>query len=399
MYNLRSAQLIALVTLMVAALLAACGGSGGGSAVPAGPQNYQEHALRKGVAESTTAPSVPPMGVYNSCEIDTALTTMCEQEDLAMTQTGFSWEINYIGLLANATGSESLQAWFTYDESIGMSQVIDVGNAVFDPVNVLTGDYLITDYDNSLANTCPAMNNEQIISCIYSIASSVPGFNWKWYVYDEPDCPNQSIGYCVGNWAKDAPADYTNLQTLVNYINSIDPNHQIIGTNVGDWSGSGKSGEQAVINELYSWLAVSPIGASGFDNYPIPQGTGTPPAFGETDRIGTIAGDIANTIAVNYPSQNEYYVGQAFSWYQENGNGCTSIALCPYPTKTQMTNMRNQALYYANAAGNPLSMVFWYYWPDISCLNTYTGCSASANEASVKAAVAAPFPATAPPSP
>ena len=135
--------------------------------------------------------TLPPQGVYNSCEIDTALTTMCEQEDAAMASDGFKWEINYIGLMANKTGSQSLQAWFTYDASIGMGQVIAVNRAIFDSSgSPLTGTNLTTfNGDGNLAKTCGATNNEQIISCIDSVANSVPGFKFKWYIYDEPGMP------------------------------------------------------------------------------------------------------------------------------------------------------------------------------------------------------------------
>src|SRR5579863_2959119 len=89
-------------------------------------------------ATPKTAPPLPPEGVYNSCEIDSALTTMCEQEDAAMVNDGITWEINYIGaLMAHKTGPMSLQAWFTYDASIGMGQIISLKQAIYDPVNVL----------------------------------------------------------------------------------------------------------------------------------------------------------------------------------------------------------------------------------------------------------------------
>jgi hypothetical protein len=332
-----------------------------------------------------TATTLPPQGVYNSCEIDTALTTMCEQEDAAMASDGYQWEINYIGLMAHETGTQSLQAWFTYDASIGMGQIFAVEGAINDPVNVLTGTRLVTiNGDNNLASDCGATNNEQVISCIYKVASSVPGFHWKWYTYDEPGCPNQTIGYCQGTLAG---GNYNNVATLAQYIYSIDPTHPVIGTEVGD------TGGQTVTNTEFSWLlsAASPV--TGFDHYPIPENGN----FGMIDDIGTIAGYLANTIAADYSPEQVYYVGQAFSWYQESGKGCTSITVCPYPTTAQMQDMRDQALYYANKAGKPMSLILWYYWPDITCLNTYPGCSASANRASLKSAAFAPFPATPPP--
>jgi len=350
---------------------------------------YSVAALRGGgmaAARAASPPPLPPQGVYNSCEIDTALTTMCEQEDAAMASDGYTWEINYIGALdANKTGSNSLDAWFRYDASIGLGQVLSVKAAINDPSNVLTGKMLMTSpFTSSLAQGCGATNNMQIIACIYSVASRVPGFNWKWYVYDEPGCPNQTIGYCQGTLAG---GNYQNVQTLAKYIASIDPSHQIIGTQVGD------DGGQTVTDNLFSWLVTGSPVATGFDHYPVPSGG----SFGSIDDIGTIAGELANTVAATNPSESTFFVGQAFSWSQESGKGCTSVTVCPYPTTAQIQAMRDQALYYSEKAGRPISMIFWYYWPDITCLNTYSGCDALANRASLRSAAFAPLPATPPP--
>jgi hypothetical protein len=326
---------------------------------------------------------VPTQGVYNSCEIDTALTTLCEPEDAAMASDGFKWEINYIGLMAHKTGPGSLQAWFAYDASIGMGQAISLKVAINDPVNVLTGTSLVTFSDGNLARDCGAVNNEQIISCVASVANSVPGFHWRWYIYDEPGCPDQALGYCQGTLAG---GNYSNVQTLAKYIQSIDKSHNVIGTQVGD------QGTQAAINNLFSWLTTPATPVTGFDHYPVPSGGN----FGSIDDIGTIAQQVATTAQATNPSEHLYFVGQAFSWYQESGQGCTSLTVCPFPTTAQLQDMRDQALYYANQAGHPLSHIFWYYWPDVTCLNSYPGCNAQANRASLKAAAFAPFPMQSP---
>jgi hypothetical protein len=388
-----STRLMMLVPLVAAALLAACGGGGGGGALPnaAGGQQSTSalttnpyRTFESEVAPDATA-TLPPQGVYNSCEIDTALTTLCEPEDAAIAGAGFQWEINYIGIDAYKTGAASLKAWFTYDASIGLGQVIAIKAAITDPVNVLTGKILRTSSTSSLADSCGATTNEEIVACIDSVANSVPGFNFKWYIYDEPGCPDQAIGYCQGTLAG---GNYNNIATLAKYIESIDPTHQVIGTQSGD------NGNQTVINTLYSYLTTPPTPVEGFDHYPIPQGS----QFGHIDDIGTISGELANTIKANNPSEQSYFVGQAFSWYQESGRGCTSVKVCPYPLTWEMRRQRNEALYYAKQAGVPLSMIFWYYWPDVTCLNTYPGCNAAANIASLKAAAFAPFPNSPPPS-
>jgi hypothetical protein len=386
-------------------LAAGCGGAGGATTSTALP---------------LSGPTLPPMGVYNSCEIDTALSS-CESQDSAIAQEGFAWELNQIGLSAKATGSNSLQAWFTYDASIGLGQVIMVTKAISDPSNVLTGDILITGFDSSLSNTCPGnpTTNEGIIQCIYNVASSVPGFKYEWYLYDEPGCPNQSIGYCTGTLAGD---NYQNVQTLAQYIASIDPTHAVRGVNVGGGCSSVQPGgctvaanaaaEAAAINNLYScngqspcsawsspytnnWLTSSYTPNTGFDFFPIPENI-VGQYIGD---IGYAAGDLANTVAATYPSENISFTVQAFSWMQEGWTTrCSnSYTVCPFPTATQMQEMRDEALYYAKAAGHPMNRIFWYEWAAITCEDAYPGCSSSANLAAVRSAMTAPYPAAAPP--
>jgi hypothetical protein len=332
------------------------------------------------------APPLPPMGVFTSCEIDAALTTSCEQQDLAMRQIGLTWEADFIGIAAHKTGPESLQAWFTYDASIGMNQAIVIKHAINDPVDVLRGDNLIKDFSKTLATDCGATNNEQIVSCIYSVASRVPGFHYMWDIYDEPGCPDRSIGYCAGSLAG---GNYNNLATLARYIHSIDPMHGIFGVNVGDCC---VTGQTTVFKNLYSWLAAPPATSTGFDYYPIPEGS----QFGEIANIGTNAAGIAHVIQAHNPGMQMNVTLQAFSWLQETAKGCTSIALCPYPTLRQMQSERDHVLYYAAQAHQPISVLWWYYWPDIVCENTYPGCSSTANQAALKGAMTAPFPAMPP---
>jgi hypothetical protein len=313
-----------------------------------------------------------------------------------MVAAGFKWEINFIGIVGYKTGNLSLQQWFTYDASIGLGQVLNLKNALLD-ANPLTGTGLVSFAPN-LASSCGATNDEQVISCIHSVASSVPGFNYEWYIYDEPGCPNQSIGYCAGSIAGH---NYSNVQTLANYIASIDPTHAVRGVQTpggcagGCSAGNNAATEATAVDNLFSWITNSTTPNTGFDYDPIPSNI----INNDVDDIGVIAGDIANEIKANYPAETMTFTVQAFSWLQEGWSTCTSISVCPYPTTAQMQDMRDQALYYANKAGKPLSRLYWYYWPDITCegASTYAGCNSSANLASVKAAMSAPFPATPPP--
>jgi hypothetical protein len=389
-------------------LLVAC--SGGGGIAPSVPQGdtldlLHRHSSPKPSATPSSSPSpsssstppptgsLPPQGMYNSHETDTDLAGL-EAQDLAMTQDGYTLEVNYIGLMAHKTGANSLQAWLAYDATIGMRQLINVKNAIADS-DPLAGTGLVA-FAPSFASDCGAVNNQQIIDCVTLVAGSSPAF-YGWYIYDEPGCPNQAIGYCQGSMAG---KNYANVKTLANYIATKDA-HPIWGIQTpsgvpacGGWS---NVCAQTQIDNLYSWLTNSSTPNTGFDYYPFPNTAGTQSAGQSAQDVGFIATYLHNTIAANYPSEKMAFTGQAFSWFQEGGAGCSSIAICPYPTTAQMQNERDQALYYANKAGNPLSMILWYYWPDVTCLNTYAGCNATTNRSNVRAAAFAPFPTAPPP--
>jgi hypothetical protein len=320
-----------------------------------------------------------------------------------MVSDGWNVEVNYIGLaayLTNAQNAQSLQAIFTYDASIGMTQLINVKLALNDPNGVLTGTSLY-DSDNHIGEGCTAgTTNADIIDCVYNVAASVPGFNWMWYYFDEPGCPG-STGFCQGSLAG---GNYKNVDTLARYLKSIDPNHVATGVNTpGGCTDS--SCPQSQENALYStdgqssycWMTCASTPYTGYDFYPI-CASGYPGCDqGSIDSIGYLAGLIQNTINANHPVEKMTFVVQAFSWYQEGGGyGCSSISVCPYPTTAQIQDMRDQALYYGHAAGNTPFMILYYYWPDIVCEHDYTGCNPTASRASVSVAGHAPFP-TSPP--
>jgi hypothetical protein len=361
----------------------------------------------------TFAPAtLPPVGMYNSCEIDTALTATCEPEDLAMTSDGYSLQINYNATLAyltpNGAGGNSLQEWFAYDAGIGMAQFIPVESILSDSGGVLAGTALYTANNHigvgCASGTAPgytAHQNANILACIANVGNSSAGFA-GFYMMDEPGCPNQSIGYCQGSLAG---GNYANVQTLGNFLQTI-TTKPILGLNTpsgvppacsGTWA---ISCGQAQINELFSWISNSSTPNIAFDSYPVCGSCGIAPGQTVFDS-GVITQNIAATAQANYPAQTISFTGQAFSWYQTAPapSGCTSESVCPYPTETQMQEQRDAAYWYGHIAGYPVQRLFWYYWPDITCLNTYSGCSSSANRTAVKTASFAAFPATPPPLP
>ena len=310
-----------------------------------------------------------------------------------MAADGFTAEINYIGIDAHKTGAGSLATWFAYDAGIGMKQFISVKAALND-ANPLTGAALLT---SSLATDCGAVNNEQLIACIASVGASSAGFG-GWYIYDEPGCPNQAIGYCQGSLAG---KNYQNVSVLAAYIASVD-SHPIIGIQTPSGAactGGGYNCPLGVtqITDFFSWLSSATTPNTGVDYYPFDAPSGLQSVGQAPEDVRYIVSDMQSVFAANYPPEKMAFVGQAFSWFQERGKGCSTYAACVYPTTAQMQSERDQALYYAKAAGNPLNYIFWYYWPDVICENTYPGCSASTNRASLRSAAFAAFPATPPP--
>jgi hypothetical protein len=342
-------------------------------------------------------PALPAFGAYNSREPGGDLTGL-EAQDLAMSQTGLTFEVNYIGLHCNLTGANSCASWLAYDAALTpvMHQFINVKDALADS-DALTGTSLVNDgnIDGNLGSACPASDNQQLILCVYDKFHGSPAFG-GWYVYDEPGCPNQSIGYCAGSMAR---KNYDNVRELAAYIASIDSTHPIIGIQTasgippGGWSASNPAAA-AQIGNLYSWLTNQTTPNTGMDYYPFPAAFNSPPQYPKD--LAVIERLIANVLAAGNPAETNSFVGQAFSWYQEDQSDCRTISACPYPTQAQMQALRDNALYYANAYGYPIKYFLWYYWPDVVCINSSAGCFAAANQAQMQAVDTAPFPAAAP---
>ena len=222
---------------------------------------------------------LPPQGLYTSCEIDTALST-CESSDSTMAMSCNTLEINYIGLMAHKTGSNSLKSWLAYDARIGMHQVLNVKDAIQDG-DPLNGTWLLHSY-GTLAADCGAHNNKQLIDCVATVADASPAF-FGWYIYDEPGCPNQSIGYCQGSLVG---GNYANVGILAKYITQRDPLHPVIGINTpggappcsGGWAGTCARDQidnlyscnhQPSCDGAYAWITSAPTAYTGYDYYPI----------------------------------------------------------------------------------------------------------------------------------
>ena len=342
---------------------------------------------------------LPPFGVYTSCEIDTNLSG-CEAEDLKMTQYGLTMEINYLSIAAHKTGANSLQAWAQYDAGIGMMQWINLKSAISD-ADALTGTSLAY---GTLAKDCAAVNNQQVIACIDSTLSAVPGFNYGYYIYDEPGCP-EPIGYCSSSLAA---GHYNNIEQLATYIQTIS-SHPVLGIQTGG------TGLISANQNLYT--CNNACGGTNYISGPHSPNTGGDdyPVFG--DPVGTKQGlanvgtavrsivDVLSGPTSGNSAETMSWVGQAFSWFQEaapGAFGCTSMAACPMITQTQLQEQRDEALYNAKAGGKPIKYFFWYYWPDLNCGATNNlpiptpNCSASTNLDALKAADQAPFPTVQP---
>jgi hypothetical protein len=315
-----------------------------------------------------------------------------------MAQIGLKLNVNYIGLGASLA---SLKAELAYDQTIGMVQGINIKNAVENTTDGLSGNSLVTfvtTLGGTLVTDCglvPATaTNAQLLSCIVANIKTYP--NYVIYLYDEPVCPNQSIGECLGSMAGD---NYGNVAEVASYMQGIDPSHAIFGVNVG-------APAQSDTNTEDGWLVNATTPIAGFDWYPV--GWPQHPTF-TIDNIGQIATNFGTLFAAQNPSEKMVAVLQGFSWWQEGDatptglcTGVTTGALpCPFPTQAQWQQMRDQALYYSWLSGHPVSYVLWYSWNDIICGNGsgtsyFVGCNATANLAALQAVDSAPFPSSPP---
>ena len=343
---------------------------------------------------------LPPFGVYTSCEIDTNLAN-CEAEDLKMTQYGLTMEINYLSTAAHKTGSNSLQAWAQYDASIGIMQWINL-KEVLNESDALTGTYLT---GGSLGHDCGSKTNQEVIQCIDTVLSAVPGFRYGYYIYDEPGCP-EPIGYC---YASLSAGHYKNIEELATFLQSVST-HPVLGIQVGGVGTNIGNQDMFTCNNACggSYYMSGPHSPNtGGDDYPV---SGDPVATkAGLINVGQAVKSIVEVLAgptSGNTAETMSWVGQAFSWLQEAAPGafnCTSMINCPMITQTQLQEQRDEALYYAGAAGKPIQYFFWYYWPDINChgsFNTVNGltpmCDAQTNLNALKAADQASFPSAPP---
>lgn len=353
-------------------------------------------------ASSGSTAGLPPFGVYTSCEIDTNLAA-CEADDLEMTKYGLTTEINYLSAAAHKTGANSLQALAQYDASIGMMQWINLKSAVSD-ADALTGTSLV---GGSLGNDCGATNNQQVVQCIETTLSSVSGFKYGFYIYDEPGCP-ESIGYCAASLGGYGNPRYKNIEELAAYIQSIST-RPVLGIQAGGGGTTSANQNLFSCNSACggSYYISGPHSPNtGGDDYPI---SGDPVA--SKAGLAGVGTNVQNIVQVlsgptsGNAAETMSWVGQAFSWFQESpvgAFGCTSMTTCPMITETQLQEQRDEALYYAKAGGKPIQYFFWYYWPDLKCLDTNNtvattpNCDPATNLNALKTADQAPFP-TSPP--
>lgn len=319
-----------------------------------------------------------------------------------MTQYGLTMEINYLNTAAHKTGPNSLTALAQYDASIGMMQWINL-KAIVTDTDPLTGTYLA---GGSLGADCGATTNQQVVACIETTLSAVPGFRYGWYIYDEPGCP-EAIGYCNASIAPSS-GKHANIEKLATYIQSIST-RPILGIQAGG------ANTTAANQNLFScnggcvgpYYVTSPHSPNtGGDDYPI-SGDPVATSAGVTG-VGTAVRSIVDVLSgptSGNTAETMSWVGQAFSWFQEAAPGqfgCTSMAVCPMITQAQLLQQRDEALYSANVGGKPIKYFFWYYWPDLNCADTNNmptptpNCTPATNLNALKAADQSPFPVSPP---
>jgi len=313
----------------------------------------------------------------------------CYSYDDTMAGSGFNVEINYNGLQSHTgTGTGSLYEWIHRSGQEGLRQAINVKNAIEDG---LSGHSLV-DFAEYYAKECGATTNQQVIDCIiHSGVTKDPGF-WVWYLYDEPGCPDQMIGYCQGSIAG---KNYANLHAVAQYIQQNDGGpilgyQTVSGTPPLGWqSGDVAGGAVRQINDLFScnghvecngiypWITDPAVPNTGFAWYPF----GYPPGNQKVTDLQYIVPLVQSTINANQPGMTRAVAVQAFSYYQYPTNGCTDISLCPYPTRAQMKQELGLFLYWGYMTGNPVSTVIYYGWSDIWCHtgHTYPGCNGQNN--------------------
>jgi len=394
----------------------------------------------------TSGPTLPPQGIYDSCETVYAISD-CKAHNATAQGWGMSLTINFLGFDAHGLKSQgngnSYQDLLDYDLNT-LGGYKESGTLQFALVDGLGGNSLLSHYP-TMAADCPVVlglspgskctTNQQFIHTVAIVAAPYP--NFVWYLYDEPGCPF-NFGYCAATLGGYPNAnEYLNIFAIADYIKTtLADTHEIIGGQVpggvpasgscgtGGWHGTCAAAQiqnffhwgSAYDNELSN--ATTPNG--GYDYYP----WGSIHTNQTIDDIGVIEGLVQAQFTADYSSEKMLFVAQAFAWCQEGSNGgsvnpqptatpaqsdcdagqawtCQPDPNCrTFPSAATMQNMRDQFLYYARQNGSNVNYLLWYYYPDIVCHSGYgspAGCDPTANGNAFKAAATAAFPATPPP--
>jgi hypothetical protein len=315
-------------------------------------------------AGASAAISLPPEGIFESCQLDTQMST-CLQRLQVIQSGGFQ----VVVIDADKGSPASLSIYAAAAQQMGMKVMWEISDPGWWQNTSVSGDF------PEFASACGCSDNSSLLTYMINYLGSLPG----------------TYGYYAADDSMLGPGDHAGVAQYVSQIKALDPNHPVILS-------SGDEDQTSQYESLGNMNAA--------EIYPITTSSLMPVSSnqGYWDSIAQeAAGDQK---MANRHSKASAFILQAFSWGDNLDDG-EAMGLCTpsmskercwdsamYPTAADQLKLRNEVLKHAH----PSIILWWSFMGTYGqaggdTYSTYpTGSAAAAHWAGLTAAINAPAP-------
>lgn len=303
------------------------------------------NVLAAPVTSRTTSPA-DGSGLYQSCD---PRLVYCLKNLETFAAAGFSVVINYSQFARDATIADE-EAYAAHATEWDMKVIWPVNDFIYtnNADTTLQAAYPTLAASMAASGQCPSFSGDNygFASCFIRIVAALPG-TWGYYIGDETPASSE-----------------TDLRHLVDAIVDTDPTHPrlYVATEIGDETNTAAL-------ETFSRSYCDGSGACHPDATVILQDfypVGTPMAPNAKALTGQIAAGVRSLAEANNAGYGMVLQAHSLSEYPDQYPSCGGVAVCPYPTKLQMRDMRDAAL----AQGRP-RLILWYSYFDLLRSGSY----------------------------
>lgn len=323
-------------------------------------------------ASAASAATLPPEGIFESCPLDTQMTT-CLQRLQVMHQGG----MQVVVVPDSETTLASLATYAAAAHSLGMSVMWETSNQGWwqsAPTGVeMDGQY------QAFAVGCGCTQNAQVLAYMIRWLAAQPG----------------TYGYYAADDSMLSSGDANGVSAYVHTIKQIDPVHTVM-------IGAADASQAAQYQQMSDVI--------GTEIYPVTDSSLMPVAANQDMWSSVAQGALDAQSTANRAGKQSAFILQAFTWGDNLSDG-QAIGTCTasdtqmscyqklrYPSQAEQLQLRNEMLLHAH----PKLILWWSFQGTYGQAgnDTYsvypTGTAAAARWAGLSAAVQAPAPGSAP---